>query len=53
MEIEASLLPQFDREQRTLAKLHHTNIVPIFATGCEEDLLYFAMPYFSRVCSAR
>jgi serine/threonine protein kinase len=47
VEIEASLLPQFDRERRTLAKLHHTNIVPIFATGCEEDLLYFAMPYLS------
>src|SRR5271165_6340450 len=41
------LLLRFDRERRTLAKLHHTNIVPIFATGCEEDLLYFAMPYLS------
>jgi serine/threonine protein kinase/WD40 repeat protein len=43
----ASLLLRFDRERRTLARLHHTNIVPIFATGCEEDLLYFAMPYLS------
>ncbi len=42
-----SLLLRFDRERRTLAKLHHTNIVPIFATGCEDDLLYFAMPYLS------
>ena len=42
-----SLLLRFDRERRTLARLHHTNIVPIFATGCEEDLLYFAMPYLS------
>ncbi len=41
------LLLRFDRERRTLAKLHHTNIVPIFATGYEEDLLYFAMPYLS------
>ncbi len=27
------LLLRFDRERRTLARLHHTNIVPIFATG--------------------
>src|SRR6185312_7848675 len=43
----ASLLLRFDRERRTLARLHHTNIVPIYATGREEDLLYFAMPYLS------
>ncbi|MFI5455557.1 MAG: WD40 repeat domain-containing serine/threonine protein kinase [Isosphaerales bacterium] len=43
----ASLLLRFDRERRTLARLHHTNVVPIFATGCEGDLLYFAMPYLS------
>ena len=42
-----NLLQRFDRERRTLAKLHHTNIVPIFATGSEGDLLYFAMPYLS------
>jgi serine/threonine protein kinase len=43
----ATLLLRFDRERRTLARLHHTNIVPIFATGREADLLYFAMPYLS------
>jgi serine/threonine protein kinase/WD40 repeat protein len=43
----ATMLLRFDRERRTLARLHHTNIVPIFATGCEGDLLYFAMPYLS------
>ena len=42
-----SLLRRFDRERRTLARLHHTNIVPIYATGSEGDLLYFAMPYLS------
>jgi len=46
-ELLAAPDPQFDRERRTLAKLHHTNIVPIFATGCEGELLYFAMPYLS------
>jgi len=43
----ATLLRRFDRERRTLARMHHTNIVPIFATGCEADLLYFAMPYLT------
>ncbi|MGE3821343.1 MAG: serine/threonine-protein kinase, partial [Isosphaeraceae bacterium] len=42
-----SLLRRFDRERRTLARLHHTNVVPIYATGSEGDLLYFAMPYLS------
>ncbi len=42
-----SLLQRFDRERRILARLHHTNIVPIYATGSEGDLLYFAMPYLS------
>jgi serine/threonine protein kinase/WD40 repeat protein len=42
-----SLLQRFDRERRTLALLHHTNVVPIYATGSEGDLLYFAMPYLS------
>ena len=44
----ANLLHRFDRERRTLARLHHTNIVPIYATGSEGDLLYFAMPYLVR-----
>jgi serine/threonine protein kinase len=43
----ATLLLRFDRERRTLARLHHTNVVPIYATGSEGDLLYFAMPYLS------
>lgn len=40
-------LGRFDRERRTLARLHHTNVVPIYATGAEGDLLYFAMPYLA------
>jgi len=42
----ASLL-RFDRERKLLARMHHTHIVPILATGKEGDLLYFAMPYIS------
>ena len=40
---------RFNRERKLLAKLHHTNIVPIFATGQEGDLLYFAMQYIDGV----
>lgn len=35
---------RFLHERLVLARLHHTNIVPIFAAGQEGDLLYFAMP---------
>jgi serine/threonine protein kinase/WD40 repeat protein len=42
-------LERFDRERQVLARLHHTHIVPIFATGQEDDLLYFAMPYIRGV----
>ncbi len=45
----ASMLMRFNRERKLLAKLHHTNIVPIFATGQEGDLLYFAMQYIDGV----
>ena len=41
---EPHLLDRFDRERRTLARLHHTNIVPIYAAGQEAGLLYFSMP---------
>src|SRR5207244_1485000 len=42
-----SFSKRFDRERRILARLHHTNIVPIYATGVEGDLLFFAMPFLS------
>ncbi len=38
------LLDRFNRERQTLARLHHTNIVPIYAAGQESELLYFSMP---------
>ena len=46
---DPALLERFDRERRVLARLHDTHIVPIFATGKEGDLLYFAMPYIPGV----
>jgi serine/threonine protein kinase/WD40 repeat protein len=36
---------RFIREQKVLARLHHTHIVPIHAAGQDGDLEYFAMPY--------
>jgi serine/threonine protein kinase/outer membrane protein assembly factor BamB len=38
-------LERFQREAETVAKLHHTNIVPIFAVGCEKGVNFFAMQF--------
>jgi len=46
---DPGLLERFDRERQVLARLHHTHIVPILATGHEGDLLYFAMPFIPGV----
>ncbi len=34
---------RFEREAQAVARLHHTNIVPIFGSGHHEDIVYFAM----------
>jgi serine/threonine protein kinase/WD40 repeat protein len=36
---------RFLREQRVLARLHHTHIVPIYAAGFHAPLHYYAMAY--------
>jgi outer membrane protein assembly factor BamB/predicted Ser/Thr protein kinase len=36
---------RFRREAETVARLHHTNIVPIFAVGCEGGVHYYAMQF--------
>ena len=38
-------IERFRREAETVAHLHHTNIVPIFAVGAEESVSYYAMQY--------
>jgi serine/threonine protein kinase/WD40 repeat protein len=43
--VSGQLQARFRREQKVLAALHQTNIVPIHAAGQEGDLLYFAMPF--------
>ena len=40
---------RFEREQRALARLHQTNIVPIYSSGKERNIPYFAMPYVKGV----
>jgi serine/threonine protein kinase/WD40 repeat protein len=46
---ERGILERFDRERQVLARLHHSHIVPILATGQEGDLLYFGMPHIPGV----
>ncbi|MEZ6087504.1 MAG: protein kinase [Pirellulaceae bacterium] len=36
---------RFQREAETVACLHHTNVVPIFAVGVENGVHYYAMQY--------
>ncbi len=38
-------MKRFQREAQTVAHLHHTNIVPIFAIGSEKGVHYYAMQF--------
>jgi tetratricopeptide (TPR) repeat protein len=38
-------LDRFRREARTAARLHHTNIVPVFAVGEHEGIHFYAMQF--------
>lgn len=40
-----NMAQRFEREARAAARLHHTNIVPVFGVGQEGDLHYYAMQY--------
>ncbi|MFO0817256.1 MAG: protein kinase [Pirellulales bacterium] len=40
---DEAALERFQREAETVAHLHHTNIVPIFAVGSEAGVHYYAM----------
>jgi hypothetical protein len=40
---DAEAMARFHREAETVAALHHTNIVPLFAVGCEAGVHFFAM----------
>jgi len=36
---------RFEREARTAANLHHTNIVPVFGVGSQDRIYYYVMQY--------
>ncbi len=42
---DADVMKRFQREAETVAHLHHTNIVPIHAVGCEQGVHYYAMQF--------
>jgi len=44
---DRATLDRFQREQRALARLHHTHIVPIYAAGEEGTIRYFVMPFIA------
>ncbi len=41
--LDAKQLGRFRNEARAAAQLHHTNIVPVYAVGCERGVHYYAM----------
>src|SRR5262249_61752271 len=42
---DGSRLLRFHREARAAARLHHTNIVPVFDVGAAEGVYYYAMQF--------
>jgi serine/threonine protein kinase len=42
---DARHVERFQREARAAARLHHTNIVPVFAVGEEDGIHYYVMQY--------
>jgi serine/threonine protein kinase/tetratricopeptide (TPR) repeat protein len=43
--IDPRQLRRFQVEAQAAAQLHHTNIVPVYAVGCERGVHYYAMQY--------
>src|SRR5262249_14165505 len=43
--VDAKHLERFRREARAAARLHHTNIVPVFGVGEHEGIHYYAMQF--------
>ena len=41
----SSHLERFQLEARAAARLHHTNIVPVFGVGSQEGVHYYAMQF--------
>src|SRR5438477_508391 len=45
MLIDARAKRRFEREAKSAAKLHHTNIVPVFGVGEQDGLSYYVMQF--------
>ncbi len=45
MLVDARQRHRFEREARSAAKLHHTNIVPVFGVGESDGFLFYAMQF--------
>src|SRR5437667_3563329 len=45
MLIDARAKRRFEREAKSAAKLHHTNIVPVFGVGEQDGLPYYVMQF--------
>src|SRR5262249_51590965 len=43
--LDAKQLQRFKNEAQAAANLHHTNIVPVHAVGCERGVHYYAMQF--------
>jgi serine/threonine protein kinase len=43
--LDPKQLLRFQNEAQAAAQLHHTNIVPVYAVGCERGVHYYAMQY--------
>ena len=43
--LDGSKVERFRREARSAARLHHTNIVPVFEVGQDGDSVYYAMQF--------
>ena len=43
--LDAHQRQRFEREARASARLHHTNIVPVFGVGEHDGLLYYVMQF--------
>jgi serine/threonine protein kinase/Flp pilus assembly protein TadD len=43
--LDSRHLQRFKTEAQAAAQLHHTNIVPVYAVGCEQGTHYYAMQF--------
>ncbi len=42
---DGTMIERFQREAKAAARLHHTNIVPVFGVGAHDSYRYYAMQY--------